>query len=417
MHLPIFFFRLLLVVVPALLLPALSSCGSDHDDDRDEENRRTLFVYMPWSTDLLSCFETNLSDFEAAIEQQKGLKSQRVIVYLARSKTQASMFEIACDGGQCTRRQLKEYSGTGYTTLQGLTAILADVKTYAPATLSYSMIIGCHGLGWVPVKALAQSRAVRGRFALHWNRGNKATRLFGGRTSDCQTDIETLRESMEAADFHTEYILFDDCYMSGIEVAYELRHVTRRLIASTSEMMMYGIPYKLVGGNLLGTPDYSALCRNFLAFYSSYSTPSGTLTVTDCSKLDSLALAVARLNLRSDHAPVCPASLQRLGGAPRPTACSMPPLSTPCTRLPSLPRRSAPLPSGSFRASPFPNRAYIPLLHNITAKRPGSRTRTESSVAILFGHFRKKRMHRFDTPSCLYQRYLTFLNLLNSYGG
>jgi len=314
MHLPIFFFRLLLVVVPALLLPALSSCGSDHDDDRDEENRRTLFVYMPWSTDLLSCFETNLSDFEAAIEQQKGLKSQRVIVYLASSKTRASMFEITCDGGQCTRRQLKEYSGTGYTTLQGLTAILADVKTYAPATLSYSMIIGCHGLGWVPVKALAQSRAARGRTALHWNRGNQSTRLFGGRTSDCQTDIETLRESMEAADFHTEYILFDDCYMSGIEVAYELRHVTRRLIASTSEMMMYGIPYKLVGGNLLGTPDYSALCRNFLAFYSSYSTPSGTLTVTDCSKLDSLALAVARLNLRSDHAPVCPDSLQRLGG-------------------------------------------------------------------------------------------------------
>ena len=34
-----------------------------------------------------------------------------------------------------------------------------------------------------------------------------------------------------------EYILFDDCYMSSIEVAYELKDVTKYLIGSTSEMM------------------------------------------------------------------------------------------------------------------------------------------------------------------------------------
>ncbi len=306
--------RLLLALLPALLLTAAASCSRDHRDDSQEENLRTLFIYMPWSTDLLSFFNTNLADFEAAIEQQKGLKSQRVIVYLAQSKTQASMFEITCDGGQCTRRQLKDYTGSGYTTVEGLTAILSDVKAYAPATLSYSMIIGCHGLGWVPVEAFARSRTASRATPLHWKRKGPATRLFGGLTSDCQTDVETLRQAMEAADFRTEYLLFDDCYMSGIEVAYELRNVTRHLIASTSEMMMYGIPYKLVGGYLLGAPDYGALCRDFLQFYSSYTVPSGTLTVTDCSKLDSLALAMASLNLRPDTRPVCPDSLQRLGG-------------------------------------------------------------------------------------------------------
>ncbi len=314
MYLTTRFSRLFFALLAALLLTATASCSHDHKDDSQEENLRTLFIYMPWSTDLLSSFKTNLTDFEAAIERQKGLKRQRVIVYLAQSKTQASMFEIGYDGKGCTRRPLKEYTGTDYTTAQGIAAILGDVKAYAPAQMSYSMIIGSHGLGWVPVKAFAQSRSANGGTPTHWNQDGPTTRLFGGLSSDCQTDVETLREGMEAAGFRTEYLLFDDCYMSGIEVAYELRNVTRRLIASTSEMMMYGIPYKLVGGYLLGTPDYGALCRDFLQFYSSYTIPSGTLTVTDCSKLDSLALAMASLNLRPDTSPVCPDSLQRLGG-------------------------------------------------------------------------------------------------------
>ncbi len=46
-----------------------------------------------------------------------------------------------------------------------------------------------------------------------------------------------------------EYILFDDCYMSSVEVAYELKEATRFLIASTSEMMAYGMPYATVGSS------------------------------------------------------------------------------------------------------------------------------------------------------------------------
>lgn len=44
-----------------------------------------------------------------------------------------------------------------------------------------------------------------------------------------------------------EYILFDDCYMSSLEVAYDLRHVTRHLIACPTEIMVYGMPYSHIG--------------------------------------------------------------------------------------------------------------------------------------------------------------------------
>ena len=57
------------------------------------------------------------------------------------------------------------------------------------------------------------------------------TRYFGGVTSDDQTDISTLADAISDAGLKMEFILFDDCYMSSVEVAYDLRHVTGHIIA------------------------------------------------------------------------------------------------------------------------------------------------------------------------------------------
>ena len=87
-----------------------------------------------------------------------------------------------------------------------------------------------------------------------------------------------------------EYILFDDCYMSSLEVAYELRHVTNYMIACPTEVMVFGMPYSTIGKYLLSEkPDYKAICESFYQFYSNYQYPYGTLAVTDCSYLDELA--------------------------------------------------------------------------------------------------------------------------------
>lgn len=100
----------------------------------------------------------------------------------------------------------------------------------------------------------------------------------------------TLARGIVGAGVKMEYILFDDCYMSSVEVAYELKEATRFLIASTSEMMAYGMPYATVGEFLLGNPDYGSLCEGFHDFYSTYEMmPCGTLAVTDCSELDNMA--------------------------------------------------------------------------------------------------------------------------------
>lgn len=57
---------------------------------------------------------------------------------------------------------------------------------------------------------------------------------------------DDLRRGDNGRGIRFEYILFDDCFMSSIEVAYDLRKITRHLIASPCEVMAYGYPYDLV---------------------------------------------------------------------------------------------------------------------------------------------------------------------------
>ncbi len=100
---------------------------------------------------------------------------------------------------------------------------------------------------------------------------------------------------IRAAGIRMEYILFDDCYMSNIETAYDLREVTDFLIASTSEIMAVGMPYNIIGQDLL-SHDYEGVCDGFLSFYSSYSDPYGTIGVTDCRETEQMAQVMKNIN-------------------------------------------------------------------------------------------------------------------------
>ncbi|MDE7443624.1 MAG: Clostripain family protein, partial [Muribaculaceae bacterium] len=221
-------------------------------------------------------------------------------------------YEIEYQNGTCRHIPISTYNNYPFTTEQGLTSLFIDLKTYAPAK-NYSMIIGCHGMGWLPVST---SRAIRSDDKQHWDYPNvPLTRYFGGTTQEFQTDISTLASALSNADLKMQYILFDDCYMSSIEVAYELKDVTNYLIASTCEVMAYGMPYAKMGQYLLGAPDYKAVCDEFYKFYSTYSAaPYGTLSVTDCSKLDALAELMRQINLNYRFDATQITLLQRLDG-------------------------------------------------------------------------------------------------------
>lgn len=294
----------------------MASCSNDDNNDTTEDvNLRTLFVYMPWSGDRLALtedFYTNISDLEESITEN-GLNHERVIVFFSSSSTKAAMYEITLNNGICRHDTLKTYTNPEFTTTEGLSSIISDMKAFAPAT-NYSMVIGCHGMGWIPVGASTRSAGAK-PMKMHWeNTSGPMTRFFGGTDEEYQTDISTLAEAITNNGIKMEYILFDDCYMASIEVAYELKDVSNYLIGSTSEIMGYGMSYDIIGGYLLGTPNYEAVCNGFYTFYSAYSYPYGTISVTDCSQLDEMAAIMKTINGLYTFDSSLTDNIQRLDG-------------------------------------------------------------------------------------------------------
>ena len=283
---------------------------------------QTVFMFFPWSNSLLSDFRRTVEDMQTVVAQ-RSMKDERVMVFMATSKREAVLFELKKQNGRCLTDTLRRYSDRPFTSRQWLTSLFSEVMTLAPAS-RYGMVVGCHGLAWVPVQGQRSARKRLGSQErideiqlsdlMHFEvQGPVTTRFIGGTYPETQIETTDLADAMADAGLHTEYILFDACYMSSVEVAYELKDVTHYLIASPTEVISYGFPYITMGKHLFGTPNYKGIADSFISFYSSYYLPYGTVAVTDCTQLDALAAIAQQVNAAAE-AQLAPNGVQIMDG-------------------------------------------------------------------------------------------------------
>lgn len=84
--------RVLCMLSVTISIISLFGCQKE-DIPPTPTNERTLFMYLPWSTNLTDYFYNNIADMEEAISRT-GLSKERVIVFLSTSASEAEMFEI-----------------------------------------------------------------------------------------------------------------------------------------------------------------------------------------------------------------------------------------------------------------------------------------------------------------------------------
>lgn len=301
-------FAFLLIIIAFVF----SSCNKD-EPSIEQEVDQTLFMYLPWASNLLSYFYTNIEDMEKAIETGI-LKNERVVVFFSTSESEASLFELKYQNGKCVRHNIRDYTNPPFTTAEGISSILNEVISYAPAK-RYAMAINCHGMAWVPVQRTSQLRS-DSMEKEYWEYDNAIqTRWFGGVTTEYQTDISTFAEGIQRSGVKMEYIMFDDCYMSSIEVAYDLKDVTDHIIASPCEVLAHGMPYDRVGQYMVGKVDYAFLSEIYIDFYKNYEImPCGTIATINCNELDNLAAVMREINRKHTFDESLRATLQRMDG-------------------------------------------------------------------------------------------------------
>ena len=327
-----------LIIATLFIVVGVSCSNGDSPDGPDVPVTpvgQTVFMFFPWSNSLLSDFRRTVEDMQTVVAQ-RSMKDERIMVFMATSEREAVLFELKKQNGRCLTDTLRRYSDRPFTSRQWLTSLFSEVMTLAPAS-RYGMVVGCHGMAWVPVQGQRNARKRLGsqerideednlykeeridkegepNDLMHFEvQGPVPTRFIGGTYPETQIETTDLADAMADAGFHTEYILFDACYMSSVEVAYELKDVTHYLIASPTEVLSYGFPYITMGKHLLGTPNYKGIVDSFISFYSSYNLPYGTVAVTDCTQLDALAAIAQQINA-ADAEQLVPNGVQIMDG-------------------------------------------------------------------------------------------------------
>jgi hypothetical protein len=215
-------------------------------------------------------------------------------------------------GEEIIHDTLKVYSDT---TVAARKSMVNEVLTLAKERFpskSYGVLFSSHGTGWAPQgycysppdknnstifglntsqyegpAKYHESRPLLKSIGAHYN---------GSASRSIEINIPDLADAIP---MHLDYILFDACFMGGVEVAYELKDKCDKICFSQTEVLSGGMDYK----NLLSVlfdengTDITTCAENYFDMYKDQKASymrSATVSVVDCRKLEPLAEIVAK---------------------------------------------------------------------------------------------------------------------------
>jgi hypothetical protein len=114
-------------------------------------------------------------------------------------------------------------------------------------------------------------------------------------------EIDELAEAIP--DHLFDFILFDACSMGAVECVYELKDKAGYIVASPSEILTVGFPYRTILPRLFTKEaDLANVAKDFYEFFKTYTYPVGNISVTATKELDGLAAVTKEILTGNEEA-------------------------------------------------------------------------------------------------------------------
>ncbi len=236
--------------------------------------------------------------------------------YSTPSSPKLQRIYLGPDGNPMKETLLEMEPGTISNRAECIREVLEFLKEKYPEIESFGVLMSSHGTGWTPPGYCTTGYKNEGNSdVIEWRRSAFPETYLSGEylyepvpgvksmgytvtgvnpTVAYETDI---REIADLLPFKLDYIIFDACFMGGVEVACEFRDKCNFVVASQTEILSDGMDYTTMISDLLegNRADLVSLATNYFNHYnlSIGSKRSATISVVDCSKLGTLA-AVCR---------------------------------------------------------------------------------------------------------------------------
>ena len=259
-----FFLRTLAIVLWQVFL--FTSCEKDSNIVTKKESKRAVFVYMIADNDLDFYATANINEMETFIAQNPEAGS--VYVYIDRAKNRKTahpiLYQITADtSAKINSKIIKVYPENNSANEKVFAEALSQVQTICAINNEFlrGLVLWSHGSAWLPESvSLASQRATAVKsFGLDQTMANNENH-------NAEMDVRKLTIILN--NYHFDFILFDACFMASIEVFYELRNTTDYIIASPTEVLATGFPYKDILTDMLSaTVNYQKIAQKYVAFF------------------------------------------------------------------------------------------------------------------------------------------------------
>ena len=316
--------RKFLYLTVAIVLGLLSSCKPETEYIFLQKHPRAHVMMCFGFNNLSSSLAEDIRDLEkgfipgsAPLENYLFVFSHLVeSSYSTPSAPKLQRIFLGPDGNPMKETLLEMEPGTISNRAECIREVLEFLKEKYPEIESFGVLMSSHGTGWTPPGYCTTGYKNEGNSdVIEWRRSAFPETYLSGEylyepvpgvksmgytvtgvnpTVAYETDI---REIADLLPFKLDYIIFDACFMGGVEVACEFRDKCNFVVASQTEILSDGMDYTTMISDLLegNRADLVSLATNYFNHYnlSIGSKRSATISVVDCSKLGTLA-AVCR---------------------------------------------------------------------------------------------------------------------------
>lgn len=268
-----------------ILVSILSSCEKI---GIGEEYNRVVLLYLAANNNLSGYAEDNIDALkEGYLPGEKDLDI--MLVYKHLSGSNPELIRLYRDAaGKAVEDVVAVYEDQNSATPAVLKGVLNKMKSIFPAD-DYGLILWSHATGWLPEGYYSQTKTPGVFFEDPYA---DIVKTFG---EDRGTEME-VTELRDAIPYEFEFIIFDCCFMGGIETAYELRNKAEYIVASPTEILATGFPYdKVIRPMFEYEADLSEVCNIFYNHYKAQGTSaptiynSATIALYDTDHLEELA--------------------------------------------------------------------------------------------------------------------------------
>lgn len=229
-------FRKLPILLLAAALPILGSCVKEREIPSPVRTH-TLLAYIGGDNNLSPYTHDKVDALAAGFDGKPG---QRLLIYLDVSGEDATLIEVTRGSdGNPSYQTLSSYHKDNSASATVLSRVIETIATDYPSD-SYGLLVFSHASGWLPQGALNNPKGVAAP-------ESRSLIVDGANEMELKDFANAIPDGM------FDYIVFETCFMAGIEVAWELRGKAPYILASSAEIVHPGFSpvYPASTGKLL----------------------------------------------------------------------------------------------------------------------------------------------------------------------